>query len=523
MSKPIDSSVNQRFSSRIGMLLSVLGIAVGTGNIWRFPRIAAQFGGDHGAGAFLVAWVCFLFLWSIPLIIAEYALGRKYRSGVVGIFKKTVGSRFTWMGSFVAFVSIAITFFYTVIVGWCLYYFIYLLLNPLPNKDVDARLIWNNFQNSGWPFLFHALAIGLGALAIWMGIKSIERVNRVLIPTLLIIVFLSVLRALTLEGAWEGVSYLFTPQWDQLLMPKVWLAALTQNAWDTGAGWGLFLTYAAYMKREYGAVKNAFITGIGNNTISLLAALMIFGTVFAVFHTGMMMSEPQVVPIPATRLMSMPAEAGITKFQVLEIMRTSGEASTGLTFIWMPQLFARMVMGSPLSILFFLGLTFAGFSSLIAMLELPTRILVDSGLNRKRSIIMVVAVCYLFGIPSARNLDILSNQDFVWGIALVISGAFIAFAVWRHGISKLRQDEILIDEKDWKLGIWWDIVLKYFVPFAAIILLIWWLSLSATVFAPDQWYNPFNPFSVMTCVLQWFLMLGIFLLFNKKISNKMPS
>ena len=91
MQNQIDQSVNQRFSSRMGLLLSALGIAVGTGNIWRFPRIAAQTGGDEGAGAFLVAWLVFLFLWSIPLIIAEYALGRKFRSGVIGIFKQAVG------------------------------------------------------------------------------------------------------------------------------------------------------------------------------------------------------------------------------------------------------------------------------------------------------------------------------------------------------------------------------------------------------------------------------------------------
>ena len=89
MSKIIDSSTSHRFSSRWGLLLSALGIAVGTGNIWRFPRIVAQEGGEKGAGAFIIAWVVFLFLWSIPLIIAEYTLGRKHRMGVVGVFVKS--------------------------------------------------------------------------------------------------------------------------------------------------------------------------------------------------------------------------------------------------------------------------------------------------------------------------------------------------------------------------------------------------------------------------------------------------
>jgi len=496
MSNNLDNSVNQRFSSRWGLLLSALGIAVGTGNIWRFPRIAAQMGGEDGAGAFLVAWLIFLFLWSIPLIIAEYALGKKHRSGVIGIFVKSIGEKFAWMGTFVAFVATAITFFYTVIVGWCIFYFIQTLTHPLPLTTEAAMETWNNYQNSAWPFLFHILAIGFGALAIWKGVKSIELINKILIPTLLLIVILSVIRALTLPGAWDGVAYLFRPQWSQLSDPKLWLSALTQNAWDTGAGWGLFLTYAAYMKSEHGTVKNAFITGIGNNTVSLLAAIMIFGTVFAVLRTEMGMADPEV----------------------LEIMKTSGPASTGLTFIWMPQLFAKMFFGSPLAVLFFLGLTFAGFSSLIAQLELPTRVLVDTGMKRSKAIGIVTALIYLLGIPSARNLDILSNQDHVWGIALMISGAFVAFAVIKQGISKIRK-EINLTENDWALGSWWDITIRLFIPSAAIILLVWWLFQSATVFAPDQWYNPFNPFSVMTCLAQWFVMLGIFILYNRRIAN----
>lgn len=300
MDKQIDSSVNQRFSSRWGLILSAMGIAVGTGNIWRFPRIAAQSGGDHGAGAFLFAWLIFLFLWSIPLIIAEYSLGKKHRSGVVGIFIKSIGKKFAWMGTFVAFVATAITFFYTVVVGWCIYYFVYTLTHSLPLTAEASLATWNNYQDSAWPFLFHLLAIGLGALAIWKGIRSIERVNKILIPTLLVIVIISVVRALTLQGAWDGVAYLFRPDWNQLGDPKIWIAALTQNAFDTGAGWGLFLTYAAYMKSEHGTVKNAFVTAIGNNTVSLLSGIMIFGTVFAVLRTEMGMADPQVLEIMKT-------------------------------------------------------------------------------------------------------------------------------------------------------------------------------------------------------------------------------
>lgn len=488
----------QHFSSRWGFILSVLGIAIGTGNIWRFPRIVAQNGGDDGAGAFLIAWISFLFLWSIPLIIGEYVLGMKHRRGVVATFIEAIGKKFAWMGSFVAFVATAITFFYSVVVGWCIYYFAYTLTHSLPDTLETSMAIWNKYQSGGWPLVSHALAMGLGALAIWKGVSSIERVNKILIPTLLVILLLSIIRALTLEGAWSGVVYLFKPDWEQLQNPKIWLQALTQNAWDTGAGWGLFLTYAIYMKRKFGIVKNAFATGIGNNLISLVSGIIIFGTVFAVLQTDM----------------------GMTKPEILEVMKTSGPASTGLTFIWMPQLFTRMFLGNPLAVLFFLGLTFAGFSSLIAQIELPTRVLIDGGMRRPRAIISVVLISYLFGIPSARNLNFLSNQDFVWGLALMISGAFIAFILIREGLANVRQNEILTNKDDWRLGIWWERIMKFFIPIAAVVLLVWWLSLSASV---DDWFNPFSAYSLMTCLTQWLIVLFILLLLNNWINKRMNS
>ncbi len=492
----VDRSVDQRFGTRVGLLLSALGIAVGTGNIWRFPRIAAQSGGDEGAGALILAWIVFLLLWSVPLIIAEYMIGRKYRFGVVGSFAKGMGRRFAWMGAFVAFVATAIGFFYAVIVGWSLYYFFQMLLYPLPASNTDSMALWDNFQSSWWPFVMHFLAIAAGGLAIWRGVRSIEKVNKVLIPVLILIIIAAVIRAISLPGSGDGIKYLFRVEWAQLKTPGVWLQALTQNAWDTGAGWGLFLTYAAYMHARHGTVKNAFITGFGNNIISLLMATMIFGTVFSVLQYGY----------------------GYADAEVLEVMKTSGPASTGLTFIWMPQLFERMSAGGILAVLFFLGLAFAGFSSLMSMLELSTRALVDRGVRRNRAVLVIIAFVYLLGIPSAMSLNVLSNQDFVWGLGLMVSGVFIALFCIRYGIIKLK-NETEFASTDWKPGMWWDIPIRFFVPSAGLILLIWWMWLSITEFAPDAWFNPLNPFSVMTVLVQWGLVIGLFLIFNKKIGK----
>ncbi|MCB9012805.1 MAG: sodium-dependent transporter [Bacteroidales bacterium] len=493
----IDKSVDQRFSSRLGLLLSALGIAVGTGNIWRFPRIAAQNGGENGAGALIITWIVFLFLWSIPLIITEYMLGEKYRKGVVGSFAAVLGKKFAWMGSFVGFVAAGISFFYAVILGWAMYFLLQSVLFPLPVDNASSLMVWENFQSGPMPYLFHFLAVGFGALAIWKGIRSIERVNMILIPILLLIILITFVRAITLPGAMEGISYLFRPQWSQLANPEIWLQALTQNAWDTGAGWGLFLTYAAYMKKEHGTVKNAFITGIGNNTVSLLMAVIIFSTVFSVLQHGQ----------------------GFSDQEVLEVMKTSGPASTGLTFIWIPQLFSSMHYGRVLAIMFFLGLSFAGFSSMISMFELSARVFVDRGMKRSTALWIIIPAVYLLGIPSVMSLDFLSNQDFVWGLGLIISGIFFAIVMAKAGIMRFRK-ELETVPSDWVLGRWWELTMRYFVPAAGVLLLAWWMMLAATKFAPGEWYNPFKPFSLMTCLLQWFVVIAIFVIWNNKIAGK---
>jgi len=489
----------QQFTSKWGLILSVLGIAVGTGNIWRFPRIAAQNGGDEGAGVFILAWVISLLLWSIPLIIAEYALGRNGRKGTIGSFVALIGDKFAWMGGFVAFVATAIMFYYSVVTGWCLYYFSQSLFFPLPASTNEANMVWDSFQGSYLPSVFHGLAILLAGLIVMKGVRAIERVNMVLIPCLLIILLLAGIRAVTLPGSMEGIRYLFTMDWSMLSEPTVWLEALTQNAWDTGAGWGLILTYGAYMRKKDSIVVTAFQTGIGNNLVSLWAAITIFSTVFAIL--GASMSQPEI----------------------LEVMKTSGPASTGLTFIWIPQLFMAIPGGRLLSILFFLALTFAAFSSLIAMIELATKIFVDSGWLRYRATGFVCIGGFLFGLPSAISLNIFANQDFVWGLGLMISGAFVAYAIIKFGAAKFTA-EILADGQTLnRFHHLWTFIIKYVVPAEVVILLGWWIYRSIFEFAPDTWFNPFDLYSVATCLFQWGVVIVLLLIFNKRMAAALKS
>lgn len=485
-----------RFSSRWTLILSVLGIAVGTGNIWRFPRIAASNAGEGGAGAFLLAWLIFLLAWSIPLIIAEYALGQRGRSGVVGTFAKLAGPKFAWLGAFVAFVAAAIMCYYSVVAGWCAYYIASSAFSGLPVTSEASLAAWTSFQASPWPIVLHAGMMMLGVLAVRGGVKTIEKANSVLVPTLLVIVGVAVVRAVTLPGAGEGIAYLFTPDWSTLGTPTTWLEALTQNAWDTGAGWGLILTYAAYMRKEDGVVRNAVLTGVGNNTVSLLSGTMIFAIVFAVLGAQMSQAE------------------------ILEVMQSSGERGTGLTFIWMPPLFAEMPLGAPLAVLFFVALAFAALSSLISMIELSTRVVVDLGAPRPKAVIGVGVVAFLVGVPSALSDEFFGNQDFVWGVALMISGAFIALAVWKHGAARLREE--VATATDWRIPRVWDVWITVAIPLQAVVLLGWWLWLAGTAYSQNAW-DPFEPYSAATCLLQWTLVLVVLFAANRWMVRRLAT
>jgi NSS family neurotransmitter:Na+ symporter len=478
------------------LILSVLGIAVGTGNIWRFPRIAAQNGGDDGAGAFLLVWVAFLVAWSLPLIIAEYALGRMGRMGVIGTFVRLGGKTMAPLGGFVGFVAAAIMFYYSVVSGWCFFYLGHAVSAPLPTSTEAAKATWDAFQAGSFPLLLHGLAMGLGTLAVRRGVASIERLNRILIPSLLLIVVVSAVRAVTLPGASEGLAYLFRFEPSQLANPNIWLEALTQNAWDTGAGWGLILCYGAYMSRRDTVVKNAVITGVANNTVSLLAAATVFGTVFALLGAEMSRTE------------------------VLAVLKDSGPASTGLTFIWMPQLFAKMQGGRLLAIVFFLGLSFAALSSLLSMIELSTRTLVDIGMTRERASTLVGIGGFALGVPSAVDLDVLSNQDFVWGVALMLSGLFIARLVTTRGTAAVREQFRGVAD-DWDPGPAWELWMRWVVPILAVALLLWWLFLSATVYAPETWWDPTDPFSLMTCLVQWGLVLAALAAMRRRLADSL--
>jgi NSS family neurotransmitter:Na+ symporter len=495
------------------MLLAMLGMAVGTGNIWRFPRIAAQ----NGGGEFLVSWVVFLVFWSIPLIMVEFGMGRKTRSGPVRAFMQMMGPRWAWMGAWVAWTAIAIMFYYSVVAGWTFRYVAAAVLGEIPGADPGS--FWNTYTHSAWPVLTHALALTSGVWLIGRGIRAIEVVARYLMPTLLVLVFLLALRAVTLPGAVDGLRYLFEIDWRGLANANLWVQALTQNAWDTGAGWGLVLVYAAYLRANEDTTLNAVIVPTANNLVSLTAGIMVICTVFSVVGelTANLAADPGALAhYPA---LAEAAAAGQPITSDLVQSTIFGAGNEGLTFIWMPQLFARLPFGRFFMFLFFLALAFAAFTSLISMIELGTRVLIDAGIARARAVRIVGVVGFLLGLPSAIWVNFLGNQDWVWGVALMVSGLFFAIAVIVHGTRRFRQDHLDHIHAGLKVGRWWEFVIGVIVPLEALALLGWWLW-QARSWDPAGWLAPFKKETVGTILLQWGVVLALLLVLGRWLARR---
>ncbi len=469
------SQGSEVFSSRWGMLLAMLGMAVGTGNIWRFPRIAAS----NGGGSFLVAWAVFLILWSVPLLILEFGMGKGTRMGPVGAFARTVGARFGWMGAWVAWTATAIMFYYSVVMGWTIRFFVATLTREIPTAQPEA--FWDSFAATPEALITHVVAMALGVLVVSKGVKGIETAARILIPSLIVLVIVLAVKALTLPDASRGLAFLFTPRLEELASYEIWLQALTQNAWDTGAGWGLVLTYAIYLRTREDTALNAFVIGFGNNSMSLLAGIMVLCTVFS------------VMPDAASQIV--------------------GAGNEGLTFIWVPQLFARIPGGQFFMALFFLALVFAAWTSLVAMIELASRVVMNLGLPRRKAIAAVGVSGLLLGVPSALNLSFFRNQDFVWGVGLMLSGFFLAFAVLRYGVREWRETFINTGHSDVRIGAWWDWAIRL-VMVEAVVLIVWWF-LQVRGESPAETWSPLREFSIGTTVLQWALVLVVLLLANR--------
>ena len=194
-------SKTEQFSNRWGIILASLGMAIGAGNIWRFPRLAGQYG-----GTFIVLWILFLLIWSVPLLLAEFAIGKKFKKGVIGSYASMAGEKYTWLGFFITVCTLGIAFYYSVVTAWSLQYLgssITHALDPLFLEPSLAEKIalnpnylatqWDDIANGNWLTVgLYMLVVIVGTYLLVKGVRrGLERANRVLIPSLFVLLIIT--------------------------------------------------------------------------------------------------------------------------------------------------------------------------------------------------------------------------------------------------------------------------------------------------------------------------------------------
>lgn len=490
-----------QFTNRWGIVLASLGMAIGAGNLWRFPRLAGQYG-----GSFILLWLLFLFMWSIPLLLSEFAIGKRYKHGVIHSMSQFTGKNYAWMGFFITVCTLGIAFYYSVVTAWSLQYLVLSIENlfssfqgisfadTLDNQPQYLQHKWQDISNKNWmTIIMFVLVVIAGVFTLTRGIqKGLERINKILIPTLFVLLIMIIFTALSIENGVLGLEYMFTFKVEYLKEPKVWIEALSQSAWSTGAGWGLMMTISSHSRQKEDVTLNTFIGAFGNNSASLIAAMAVLPAVFALA----------------------PSEAdAITYLQ---------QGNQALTFNVIPDLFARISGGEYMAVLFFITLLFAAFSSFLPMIELFISNVVDYGIARKQSFRIVVFAFLAFGFPSAYNLDFFTNQDWVWGLGLILSGFFVLYAVIRYNTFRFKKELVDIDS-DISVNKWYFSICIYLNLPIALGLIYWWMSQG---FSAEPWltkeghWNLFDVYSNATIVTQWLVVLLVGLVLNKYIYHR---
>jgi NSS family neurotransmitter:Na+ symporter len=483
--RKMSESRQDRWSGRWGLIFAAMGIAIGTGNIWRFPRVAAVYGG----GAFFLAYILALFLWAIPLLCAEAVWGKVSRMGVIGAFREICGDGWAPAGTFVAWVSLAISCYYAVILGWCLRYLAYALGGTI-TRGTDTELLWRGFVSSPVQSMtFFLLALGICAAILLLGVqRGLERAGRIMIPSIFLLLLFLALRASTLPGAGRGLHYLFDFRLADFLRPETYLEAFSQVAWSTGAGWGLFLTYFVYSRKREDILRNSLTVAFADTAAALLAALAVIPTIFAL--------APD--PLGAVR---------------------SGDA--GLAFVHLTRLFLAIPGGTIMAAAFFLALVFAAVSSEISMLEMGVRILGDTGWPRKKAVCAVTLFCAVLGTPSAWDVRFLNNQDFVWGVGLLISGVCFSFGAMKAGTRRIWVEYIepcseIRQEWMWNLIRW--------IPLCFVVMFVSWIR-KAIMLHPHDWIQwlPVTRYAdtPMTMLVQWGIAAAAALFLGKILAGRM--
>ncbi|MBY6036730.1 sodium-dependent transporter [Fictibacillus nanhaiensis] len=434
----------QQWGSRYGFILAAVGSAIGLGNIWRFPAVAYE----NGGGAFFIPYLVALLTAGIPLLIMEFTLGHKYRgSAPLSYFRLHKNAE--WLGWWQVFIAFVISTYYAVIIAYALKYSIYGLDLTWGDKPSDF-FYGEVLQLSAKPGDIGGIVPGvvIALLIVWVitllvlykGIaKGIERFNKIFIPALVIMFSLIVIRALTLDGAGQGLNTFFTPNWSAIGDGKVWVAAYGQIFFSLSIAFAIMITYSSYLPKKSDINNNAFITGFANSGFELLAGIGVFAAL------GFMAAQ-QGVP-------------------VAEVVK----GGIGLAFEVFPAIINEFPgFNAFFGTMFFLTLVFAGMTSLISIVETYVSALQDKfGISRTKAVLMGGGVASLISLLFATNggLYILDITDYYinnFGIALSGLIEVVLIAWFFKQLKGLQNHANGIS--DLRTGLWWKACLGVVTP-----------------------------------------------------------
>lgn len=379
-----DSTRRPLFASEIGAVLSFMGVAVGLGNVWRFPYMVGAFGG----GAFLLIYLVILAAFGIPAIMTELTLGRLTRRGPMGAFQAVglPGGRIVaWALIGTVFMAVS---YYSVIVGWVLRYFSISLTGEILEID-PAGFFDVVLGGFGGQFAATVVVVTLIAVVLTLGIRTgVERISKVGMPLLFVALLILVVRTLTLPGAGAGLAYYLLPDFSRIT-PGVVAAALGQVFFSLSLGGTFLLTYASYLPPQADLKRAAVSVGVGETLAAVLAGLVI---------------------VPAAMMFGLELSSG-----------------PPLTFVTVPTIFAKLPLGAPFAALFFGLLFFAAFLSAVAAFEVLVAAAVDHiGWTRRRSVAVSCTLALLAGLPSMKSLDYILTSDLFWGSIMQPIGSAVA-------------------------------------------------------------------------------------------------
>ena len=434
------------FSNKMGFVLAAAGSAVGLGNLWRFPYLAAKYGG----GIFLLVYLILAVTLGFTLMITEIAIGRKTGLSAVGAFK-ALDKRFKFVGYLACIVPFVITPYYCVIGGWVIKYFVTFLTGDVAAGDE----YFNGFiSQAGSPVFWFALYVIITAVVVIFGVeKGIEKASRIMMPLLIVLIVGVSVFCITRPGAMEGVKYYLLPDFSKFSATTV-LAAMGQLFYSMSLAMGIMITYGSYMKKDCNLEKSVRQIEIFDTAIAFLAGLMIIPSVF-VFSGG--------------------DEAALGK-------------GPSLMFVTLPKVFEDMTLGGVIGTVFFLLVLFAALTSSISLLETNVSIIRDKlGWSRKKATITVTIYVLVLGAIVSLGfgplsfikiigLGLLDFFDFLSNSVLMPIVAILTCICIGHFIgSKVVSDEVELNGA-FKFKKFYNIMLKWIAPICLILILVFAVS-----------------------------------------------